>query len=115
MNHFRKKPDDSFIQAEPDQADDRKYQEFDSLVIQCSLGEDPDDTQRIIGQKPQSESNSGRDQIMDFYNFCQEEKRAEIHTVGDPAHEAIPEELNGCFIASSEKERGQPVVHRFCR
>jgi len=60
MSQVRKKPDDSFVESESDQADNRKYQEFHLLACQSSSGEDPENAQGIIGHKSQDKGDGGR-------------------------------------------------------
>jgi hypothetical protein len=53
VNQICKRPDDSFVETEPYQADNCEYQEFHPLAFQGSSGENPQNAQSVIGQKSQ--------------------------------------------------------------
>jgi hypothetical protein len=57
VNQICKRPDDSFVETESHQADNREYQEFHLLACQGSSGKNPENAQSVVCQKTQDEGD----------------------------------------------------------
>ena len=105
LEQVRSTVHNQFVQAQSDNADNGKKDELLPYLHFSVVMEYPRNTDEIIGDQAQKESDRGGPQIRHSYKMRQKEERAVVHNESRSSYKTVTEELYQPMVGWRHKER----------